>query len=84
MVKCLPEFEYFYCILEKIEILFLKLEDQKLQTMLLSRSKRPIQGGTSFVDRFYCVFVFAILSCLCHAALWSLAWKRLTFWLSCM
>ena len=28
MVKCLSEFEYFYCILEKIETLFLKLEDQ--------------------------------------------------------
>ena len=25
------------------------------------------------------VFVFAILSCLCHAALWSPAGKRLTF-----
>ena len=32
MVKCLPEFEYFYCILET---LFLKLEDQKLQTIQL-------------------------------------------------
>ena len=31
MVKCLPEFEYFYCILEKIET----LEYKKLQTMLL-------------------------------------------------
>ena len=35
MVKCLPEFEYFCCILEKIETLFLKLEYQKLQTMQL-------------------------------------------------
>ena len=32
MVNCLPEFEYFYCILEK-KTLFIKLEDQKLQTM---------------------------------------------------
>ena len=32
MVKCLSEFEYFYCILEKIETLFQKLEYQKLQT----------------------------------------------------
>ena len=35
MVKCLPEFEYFNCYLEKIENLFQKLEDQKLQTMQL-------------------------------------------------
>ena len=35
MVKCLPEFDYFYCILEKKEILFPKLEYQKLQTMQL-------------------------------------------------
>ena len=35
MVKCLPEFDYFYCILEKIETLFPKLEYQKLQTMQL-------------------------------------------------
>ena len=35
MVKYLPEFEYFYCILEKIENLFLKLEDIKLLTMQL-------------------------------------------------
>ena len=35
MVKCLPEFEYFYCVLKKIKTLFLKLEDQKLQTMQL-------------------------------------------------
>ena len=34
MVKCLPEFEYFYCVLEKKNII-LKLEDQKLQTMQL-------------------------------------------------
>ena len=33
MVKCLPEFENFYCIHEKIETLFLKLEDQKLQLL---------------------------------------------------
>ena len=32
MIKCLPEFEYFYCV---IKTLFLKLEDQKLQTMQL-------------------------------------------------
>ena len=37
MVNCLPEFEYFYCIHEKIETLFLKLEDQKLQTMQLKQ-----------------------------------------------
>ena len=35
MVKYLPEFEYFNCILEKIDKLFLKLEDQKLKTMQL-------------------------------------------------
>ena len=35
MVKCLPEFEHFYCILKKIETLFPKLEDRKLQTMQL-------------------------------------------------
>ena len=38
MIKCLPEFEYFYCVLEKKKkkkTLFLKLEDQKLQTMQL-------------------------------------------------
>ena len=35
IVKCLPEFEYFHCILEKKETLFQKLEDQKLQTMQL-------------------------------------------------
>ena len=35
MVKCLPEFEYFYCILDKIETLFQKFDDQKLQTMQL-------------------------------------------------
>ena len=35
MVKYLPEFEYFYCVIEKKETLFLKLEDQKLQTMQL-------------------------------------------------
>ena len=34
MVKCLPEFEYSYYVLEK-KILFLKLEDQKLQNMQL-------------------------------------------------
>ena len=34
MVKCLPEFEYFAVFL-KIETLFLKLEDQTLQTMQL-------------------------------------------------
>ena len=34
MVKCLPKFEYFYCVLEKTP-LFLKLENQKLQTMLV-------------------------------------------------
>ena len=32
MVNYLPEFEYFYI---EIENLFLKLEDQKLQTMQL-------------------------------------------------
>ena len=31
-----------------------------------------------FVDFFYFVFVFAILSCLCHAALWSPTGKGLT------
>ena len=35
LVKRLPEFEYFYCIFEKIESLFPKLEYQKLQTMQL-------------------------------------------------
>ena len=30
------------------------------------------------MDLLYIVFVFAILSCLCHAALWSPAWKELT------
>ena len=35
MVKYLPEFENFYIILEKIETLFPKFEDQKLQTMQL-------------------------------------------------
>ena len=35
MVKCLPEFKYFTVFLKKIETLFLKLEDQKLQTMQL-------------------------------------------------
>ena len=35
MVKCLPEFEYFYSVLEKEKHFFLKLEDQKLQTMQL-------------------------------------------------
>ena len=35
MVKCLPELEYFYCVLKKIKTLFLKLEDKKLQTMQL-------------------------------------------------
>ena len=35
------------------------------------------------MDHFYFVFVFAILSCMCHAALWSPARKGLTHWLSC-
>ena len=35
MVKCLPAFEHFYCVIEKIETLFPKLEDQKLQTVQL-------------------------------------------------
>ena len=35
MVKCLPEFENFYCILEIVKLYFPKLEDQKLQTMQL-------------------------------------------------
>ena len=35
MVKCLPEFEYFLPRSRKIKTLFLKLEDQKLQTMQL-------------------------------------------------
>ena len=35
MVKCLPEFEYFLLCSRKIKTLFLKLEDQKLQTMQL-------------------------------------------------
>ena len=30
------------------------------------------------MDLLYIVLVFAILSCLCHAALWSPAWKELT------
>ena len=34
-----------------------------------------------FYGSFY-VFFFAILSCLCHAALWSPASKGLTSWLS--
>ena len=33
--KMLSEFEYFYCIPEKIETLFPKLEHQKLQIMQL-------------------------------------------------
>ena len=33
---------------------------------------------------FYFVFDFAILSCLCHAALWSLARKSLAYRLSCI
>ena len=46
MVKCLPEFEYFYCILKKIENLFLKLEDQKLQTMQLKHaSSSPFKNS---------------------------------------
>ena len=36
-----------------------------------------------FVDFFY-VFVFAILSCLFLASLWSPAGKGLISWLSCM
>ena len=32
----------------------------------------------------YFVFVFPILSCQCHAALWSPAGKGPTSWLSCM
>ena len=35
MVKSLPEFEYFLLYSWKIEILFLKFEDQELQTMQL-------------------------------------------------
>ena len=35
-----------------------------------------------FCGSFYFVFVFAILSCLCHSALWSPAVKMLTSWLS--
>ena len=35
MVKCLPEFEYFTVSLKNRKKLFLKLEDQKLQTMQL-------------------------------------------------
>ena len=35
------------------------------------------QGCISLVDLFYFVFVFAVLSCLCHAALWSPAGKGL-------
>ena len=34
-----------------------------------------------FCGSFY-VFFFAILSCLCHASLWSPARKGLTSWLS--
>ena len=32
---------------------------------------------------FFCVFVFAILSCLCHATLWLPTGKGLTSWVSC-
>ena len=35
MVKCLPEFEYFTVFLKNKKKIFLKLEDQKLQTMQL-------------------------------------------------
>ena len=42
------------------------------------------QGGISYVDLFYFVIVFAILSCLSHAALWSPAGKGLTSCLSCI
>ena len=36
------------------------------------------------MDLSYFVFIFAILSCPCHAALWSPGRKWLTSWLSCM
>ena len=36
------------------------------------------------MDLPYIVFAFAILSCVCHAALWSPAWKELTSWFSCI
>ena len=36
------------------------------------------------MDHFcYLCFVFVMLSCMLIAALWSLAGKGLTFWLSC-
>ena len=31
------------------------------------------------MDLFYFVFVFAILSCLCHAALWLPCWEMANF-----
>ena len=44
---------------------------------------RPFQGGSSFVDHScYLYLVFAMLSCLFIAALWSTAGKGVTFWLS--
>ena len=54
----------------------------KLVKALQAFSHLPFKGGTSFVDLFYFVFVFAILSCLCHSALWSPVVKMLTSLLS--
>ena len=43
------------------------------------------QDGDSFVDLFcYLFFMPVMLSCLFLAAMWSPAWKGLTFWLSRM
>ena len=46
MVKCLPEFEYFLCILEN-KLFFPKLEDQKLQTAC------SFKTGFTVVSDFY-------------------------------
>ena len=54
----------------------------KLVKALQAFSHKPFKDGTSFVDLFYFVFVFAILSCLCHLALWSPPVKMLTSLLS--
>ena len=47
-------------------------------------AKSRFQGITTFVDLFYFVFIFVILSCLYLAALWSPVGNRLISWLSYM
>ena len=54
----------------------------KLVKALQASAHLPFKGGNSFVDLFYFVFVIAILSCLCHSALWSPVVKMLTSLLS--